>query len=217
MRREEVNERERERKSQRVRPSQTPVISSNQLRNQTCEEGYHRFCNQHHMMQKWTFPSEYYLNSWTPELWGLNSCVCVHVQSCLTLRKHMDCSLATRLLCPWDFLRKNTGVGCHFLLQGIFPIQGSKLHLLCFLRWQVDSLAWHHLESPLNSYFKSISIGKICYTGLLSFYFFAFIWHALDYYFPCVTDWCLHPLPQIICWSFKLLVWPYLQLGPLRK
>ena len=27
----------------------------------------------------------------------------------------------SRLLCPWDFLGKNTGVGCHFLLQGIFP------------------------------------------------------------------------------------------------
>ena len=29
-----------------------------------------------------------------------------------------------RLLCPWDFPRENTGVGCHFLLQGIFPTQG---------------------------------------------------------------------------------------------
>ena len=35
----------------------------------------------------------------------------------------------TRLLCPWDFPGKNTGVGCHFLLQGIFPTQGSNLHL----------------------------------------------------------------------------------------
>ena len=26
----------------------------------------------------------------------------------------------TRLLRPWDFLSKSTGVGCHFLLQGIF-------------------------------------------------------------------------------------------------
>ena len=34
------------------------------------------------------------------------------------------------LLCPWDFLGKNTGVGCHFLLQGIFPTQGSNLGLL---------------------------------------------------------------------------------------
>ena len=30
----------------------------------------------------------------------------------------------TRLLCPWDFLGKSTGVGCHFLLQRIFPTQG---------------------------------------------------------------------------------------------
>ena len=31
----------------------------------------------------------------------------------------------TRLLHPWDFPGKNTGVGCHFLLQGIFLTQGS--------------------------------------------------------------------------------------------
>ena len=31
----------------------------------------------------------------------------------------------TRLLGPWDFPGKNTGVGCHFLLQGIFLTQGS--------------------------------------------------------------------------------------------
>ena len=30
----------------------------------------------------------------------------------------------TGLLCPWDFPGKNTGVGCHFLLQGITPTQG---------------------------------------------------------------------------------------------
>ena len=30
----------------------------------------------------------------------------------------------TRILCPWDFPGKNTGVGCHFLLQGLFPTQG---------------------------------------------------------------------------------------------
>ena len=31
----------------------------------------------------------------------------------------------TTLLHPRDFLGKSTGVGCHFLLQGIFPTQGS--------------------------------------------------------------------------------------------
>ena len=36
----------------------------------------------------------------------------------------------TRLLCPWGSPGKNTGVGCHFLFQGIFPTQGSNLRLL---------------------------------------------------------------------------------------
>ena len=38
--------------------------------------------------------------------------------------------LPTRCLCPWNSLGKNTGVGCHFLLQGIFPTQGSNPGLL---------------------------------------------------------------------------------------
>ena len=45
--------------------------------------------------------------------------------------------LPVRLLCPWDFTGKNSEVGCHFLLQGIFPTQGLKLCLLCLRidRW----------------------------------------------------------------------------------
>ena len=39
-------------------------------------------------------------------------------------------TVAARLLCPWDFPGKNTGMGCHALLQGIFPTQGLKLCLL---------------------------------------------------------------------------------------
>ena len=35
-------------------------------------------------------------------------------------------TVAHQALCPWDSPGKNTGVGCHFLLQGIFPTQGSK-------------------------------------------------------------------------------------------
>ena len=41
---------------------------------------------------------------------------------------------ARRLLCPWDFPGNNTGVGCHFLLQRIFLIQGSK-RVNCIGRW----------------------------------------------------------------------------------
>ena len=45
----------------------------------------------------------------------------------------------TRLLCPWDSLGKNTGVSCHFLLQGIVLTQGLNPHFLCLLHWQADS------------------------------------------------------------------------------
>ena len=46
-----------------------------------------------------------------------------------------------RLLCPWHSPGKDAGVGCHALLQGIFPIQGSNPCLLCLLHWQVRSLS----------------------------------------------------------------------------
>ena len=54
----------------------------------------------------------------------------------------------TRFFCPWDFPGKDTGVGCHFLLQGIFLTQGWSLYLL---HWQADSLLLTHLGRPANS------------------------------------------------------------------
>ena len=54
-----------------------------------------------------------------------------------------------RLFCSWDFPGKNTGVGFHFLLQGISPTQRSNLHLLCLLHCQVDSLSLSHLRSHI--------------------------------------------------------------------
>ena len=48
------------------------------------------------------------------------------------------------------FSRKNTGVGSHSLLWGIFLIQVSKLCLLYCLHWQTGSLPLSHLGSPLN-------------------------------------------------------------------
>ena len=48
----------------------------------------------------------------------------------------------TRLLCPRDFPGKNTEVGCHFLLQGVFPTQGRNPFLLHF---EAYSLPRSHL------------------------------------------------------------------------
>ena len=47
---------------------------------------------------------------------------------------------SARLLCLWDSPGKNTGVGFHALLQGIFPTQGSNMYLLHLVHWQVGSL-----------------------------------------------------------------------------
>ena len=46
-----------------------------------------------------------------------------------------------------DFPRKTIGVGCHFLLQGIFPTQGSNLHLLGLLLCRQILYRQHHLAS----------------------------------------------------------------------
>ena len=51
-----------------------------------------------------------------------------------------------------EFLGKNTRVGCYSLLQGIFPTQGSNLHLSHLLHWQENSLPLCYLGSPLLKY-----------------------------------------------------------------
>ena len=59
----------------------------------------------------------------------------------------MDCSppgSPVQGICPG----KNTGVGCHFLLQGIFPTQRSNSHFLHLLHWQVGSLLAHPSHLP---------------------------------------------------------------------
>ena len=49
-------------------------------------------------------------------------------------------TVAHQLLCSWDSPGNNTGVGCHALLQVIFPTQGSNLSLLFLLHLQAGSL-----------------------------------------------------------------------------
>ena len=50
--------------------------------------------------------------------------LCLVVQSCPTPCDPMDCDLPGSSV-HGDSPDKNTGVGCHALLQGIFPTQGS--------------------------------------------------------------------------------------------
>ena len=82
------------------------------------------------------------------------ACVCVCVCVCTRVRAQL-CPILydfhglqpSRFLCPWNFKAKNTGVGCHFLLLGIFLTQELYLHPL---HWQADSLSLCYLGSPTN-------------------------------------------------------------------
>ena len=65
-------------------------------------------------------------------------------------------TVATRLLCSWDSPGKNTGMGCHALLQGIFLTQGSNPCLLHLLHWQVSSLP---LAAPGQLYGPTMKVG----------------------------------------------------------
>ena len=62
------------------------------------------------------------------------------------------------LLCPWDSPGKNTEVGCHSLLQGIFPTQGWNPG---FLHWQVGPLP---SEPPGESAHIIIYKYSFCYS-----------------------------------------------------
>ena len=73
------------------------------------------------------------LGSTFPEMLHHSSLLaCARAQSCPTLQPQG--LWPARPLCPWGSPGKNTGVGCHFLLQGIFRIQGSNPGLL---HWQI--------------------------------------------------------------------------------
>ena len=97
----------------------------------------------------------------------------------------MDCD-PIRLLCPRDSRSKNTGVGCHFLLQGIFPTQGSNPHLL---HWQADSLPMSHLGIPIPKFihwymfpWTNQDLGLLRGIADIIFLYFCGIYHNLIFY-----------------------------------
>ena len=76
----------------------------------------------------------------------------------------------TGLLCPWNFPGKSTGVGCHFLLQRIFPTQGSNPGL-------------PHCRQMLY---------RLCHQGISLFFVFARVRHGSSLILPSIC------LPRLV-------------------
>ena len=111
--------------------------------------------------------------------------VLYHVEDVLLFLCMLSCSVMstslhphglqpTRLFCPWNFPGEAVGMGCHFLLQEIIPIQGSNLHLLRFLNWQVGSFATEPPGKP-SSVSNLMKIFIMNEYWILSIAFSAFI------------------------------------------
>ena len=114
--------------------------------------------------------------------WFRNVCSCSITSVVHTLFDAIDCR-------PWcssvhgDSPGKNTEVGCHAQLQGIFVTQGSNPHLLCLLHWQEGSLPLGPPSPELGIYlvhtfwvvlsFKNITmVSDFCCNIFLDFHSF---------------------------------------------
>ena len=84
------------------------------------------------------------------------------------------------------FPRQEYWSGLPFILQGIFPSQGSTLHLL---HWQEDSLPLSHEGSPV----LGTALDK-CYLLLLhlSFFFFFIYFYQLEANYFTTFQWVLY-------------------------
>ena len=96
------------------------------------------------------------------------------VQLCPSLCDPVDC-IACQAPLSMEFSSKNTGVGCHALLQGIFPTQGLNLGFL-----HVRQMLYHLRHQPINSYIITVEVihsgPYYCYLKFLILSCYLCIW-----------------------------------------
>ena len=81
-------------------------------------------------------------------VWLVSGFLCSVIQSCQTLCVSVNCSPLDTFV--HGISQATKGIDSHFLLQGVFLIQGSNSH---FLHWQVDTLPLSHLgSSPVTDW-----------------------------------------------------------------
>ena len=114
------------------------------------------------MIQTTLYFTEFLMPRWLHILknlpWNIRACMCVCAKSlwsCLTLQPYGPAPS----VCLWSPPGKNTGVGCHALLQGIFLTKGSNPHLLYI---------WHNYRFLSTIYQHFIIVKQIfCFLLLL--------------------------------------------------
>ena len=98
------------------------------------------------------------------EVWFLEwSCMCPQsLQLCLTL---WYCGpQPTRLLCLWDFPSKNTGVGCHALLQGSsqprdwISVSCTYCIAVRFFTTELPGKPWSEVKGDQNSLIRELMV-----------------------------------------------------------
>ena len=110
--------------------------NNNEISSHICQNGYYQEHKQHMLVRIWRKENPCALS------------LCLVTQSCPTLCNPMDCSPPGSSV-HGDFPGKNTRVGCHFLLQGIFLTEGSNLLSLVFCTGR--QVLYHQCPLPLGS------------------------------------------------------------------
>ena len=110
-----------------------------------------------------------------------------HTQSFSFVTAHMlSCLSHVQLFAtPWivahqaplsiGFPGKNIGVGCHVLLQRIFPTQESNPPLTCFMLWQVGNLPVVHWEAFMTIHISN-SPNWLIFLNILVSIFMRYVW-----------------------------------------
>ena len=128
-----------------------------------------------------------------------------------------------RLLCPWDSPGKNTGVGCHALLQGVFPRGSIIMPILTVTLWACIQIV-ADLKTNVNSFFFQLTrLGNLELYLLFSFivplfklstFYFLLLSHAIQYIHTSVYV-CIY-IYIILCMYIYTCVYVYVIFSVLR-
>ena len=119
-------------------------------------------------------------------------CCCLVLKSCPTLFQPHGLQPA-RLLCSWNFPERNTGVGYHFLLHGVFLTQGLNPRLL---HCRQTLYCLRHQGSLLHVKYKTLqqctSISPLPdFMLFLSYFARAYFINSKIHYFYYLNNYCL--------------------------